>query len=271
MAATVTFSAQTENGCAGTTSAEVFIKPQPVAEFSTDFDNGCEPLVSQFGNNSTNADAFDWNFGNGDASNEINPSMVFFAGEASETFAVTLTATDNLGCADTATKEVTVHPGADFALDLGNDSVCSPLSIDLPAIANALNITWDFGDGNTSNEATPSHTWENNTGELMAATVTFSAQTENGCTGTTSTEVFIKPQPVAAFTASEVSGCEPLLTTFDNASTNGDAYIWNFGDVLLPGEFNMAPTVDHEFNAAGNDATTFTVTLLAIDNSGMHR
>jgi len=103
---------------------------------------------------------------------------------------------------------------------------------------------------------------------LMAATVTFSAQTENGCTGTTSTEVFIKPQPVAAFTASEVSGCEPLLTTFDNASTNGDAYIWNFGDVLLPGEFNMAPTVDHEFNAAGNDATTFTVTLLAIDNLG---
>ena len=268
MAATVTFSAQTENGCTGTTSTEVFIKPQPVAEFSTDFDNGCEPLVSQFGNNSSNADAFDWNFGNGDASNEINPSMVFFAGDASETFTVTLTATDDLGCADTATKEVTVHPGADFALDLGNDSVCSPLSIDLPAIANALNITWDFGDGNTSNEATPSHTWENNTGELMTATVTFSAQTENGCTGTTSTEVFIKPQPVAAFTASEVSGCEPLLTTFDNASTNGDAYIWNFGDVLLPGEFNMAPTVDHEFNAAGNDATTFTVTLLAIDNLG---
>ena len=268
MTATVTFSAQTENGCTGTTSTEVFIKPQPVAEFSTDFDNGCEPLVSQFGNNSSNADAFDWNFGNGDASNEINPSMVFFAGDASETFTVTLTATDDLGCADTATKEVTVHPGADFALDLGNDSVCSPLSIDLPAIANALNITWDFGDGNTSNEATPSHTWENNTGELMTATVTFSAQTENGCTGTTSTEVFIKPQPVAAFTASEVSGCEPLLTTFDNASTNGDAYIWNFGDVLLPGEFNMAPTVDHEFNAAGNDATTFTVTLLAIDNLG---
>ena len=268
MAATVTFSAQTENGCAGTTSTEVFVKPQPVAEFSTDFDNGCEPLVSQFGNNSSNADAFDWNFGNGDASNEINPNMVFFAGDASETFTVTLTATDDLGCADTATKEVTVHPGADFALDLGNDSVCSPLSIDLPAIANALNITWDFGDGNTSNEATPSHTWENNTGELMAATVTFSAQTENGCTGTTSTEVFIKPQPVAAFTASEVTGCEPLLTTFDNASTHGDAYIWNFGDVLLPGEFNMAPTVDHEFNAAGDDASTFTVTLLAIDNLG---
>ena len=268
MAATVTFSAQTENGCAGTASAEVFIKPQPVAQFSTDFDNGCEPLVSQFGNNSANADTFDWNFGNGDASSDENPSMVFLAGDLTETFTVTLTATDNLGCFDTATQNVTVHPGAEFTLDLGNDSVCSPLSVDMPAFANAQNITWNFGDGTTSNEAAPSHTWENNTGDLMAATVTFSAQTENGCAGTASAEVFIKPQPVAAFTASETGGCEPLMTTFANSSTNGDAYIWNFGEILLPGEFNMSPAVDHEFNAIGDDATTFSVTLLAIDDLG---
>jgi PKD repeat protein len=268
MAATVTFSAQTENGCAGTASTEVFIKPQPVAQFSTDFDNGCEPLVSQFGNNSANADTFDWNFGNGDASSDENPSMVFLAEEMTETFTVTLTATDNLGCFDTATQNVTVHPGAEFTLDLGNDSVCSPLIADMPAFANAQNITWNFGDGTTSNEAAPSHTWENNTGDLMAATVTFSAQTENGCAGNASTEVFIKPQPVAAFTASETSGCEPLMTTFANSSTNGDAYIWNFGEILLPGEFNMSPAVDHEFNAIGDDANTFSVTLLAIDDLG---
>ena len=268
MAATVTFSAQTENGCAGTASAEVFIKPQPVAQFSTDFDNGCEPLVSQFGNNSANADTFDWSFGNGDASSDENPSMVFLAGDLTETFTVTLTATDNLGCFDTATQNVTVHPGAEFTLDLGNDSVCSPLSVDMPAFANAQNITWNFGDGTTSNEDAPSHTWENNTGDLMAATVTFSAQTENGCAGSASAEVFIKPQPVAAFTASETGGCEPLMTTFANSSTNGDAYIWDFGEILLPGEFNMSPAVDHEFNAIGDDATTFSVTLLAIDDLG---
>ena len=194
--------------------------------------------------------------------------MVFLAGSATETFTVTLTATDELGCFDTATQNVTVHPGADFTLDLGNDSVCSPLSINLPAISNAQNITWNFGDGSTSNETAPTHTWENNTGELMAATVTFSAQTPNGCAGNATTEVFIKPQPVAEFTASETNGCEPLTTTFANNSTNGDSYIWNFGEALLPGEFNMSPSVDHEFIAIGNDSTTYTVTLLAIDALG---
>ena len=77
--------------------------------------------------------------------------MVFVADEATEAFTVTLIATDYLGCFDTATKTVTVHPGANFSLDLGNDSVCSPLSLDLPAIANAQNISCNFGDGNTSN------------------------------------------------------------------------------------------------------------------------
>ena len=268
VASIITLEAETEFGCGGMAVALLQVKPSPTADFSTDIDSGCEPLAVNFMSESNLADSFSWDFGNGQTAATENATEQFTTNGENTEFDITFTVTHALGCTDTATKAVTVFPAAVVDLNFGIDSVCSPLTLTMPAFDGVENITWDFGDGNTSNEATPSHTWENNTGELMAATVTFSAQTENGCTGTTSTEVFIKPQPVAAFTASEVSGCEPLLTTFDNASTNGDAYIWNFGDVLLPGEFNMAPTVDHEFNAAGNDATTFTVTLLAIDNLG---
>ena len=268
VASIITLEAETEFGCGGMAVALLQVKPSPTADFSTDIDSGCEPLAVNFMSESNLADSFSWDFGNGQTAATENATEQFTTNGENTEFDITFTVTHALGCTDTATKAVTVFPAAVVDLNFGIDSVCSPLTLTMPAFDGVENITWDFGDGNTSNEATPSHTWENNTGELMAATVTFSAQTENGCIGTTSTEVFIKPQPVAAFTASEVSGCEPLLTTFDNASTNGDAYIWNFGDVLLPGEFNMAPTVDHEFNAAGNDATTFTVTLLAIDNLG---
>ena len=268
VASIITLEAETEFGCGGMAVALLQVKPSPTADFSTDIDSGCEPLAVNFMSESNLADSFSWDFGNGQTAATENATEQFTTNGENTEFDITFTVTHALGCTDTATKAVTVFPAAVVDLNFGIDSVCSPLTLTMPAFDGVENITWDFGDGNTSNEATPSHTWENNTGELMAATVTFSAQTENGCAGTTSAEVFIKPQPVAAFTASEVSGCEPLLTTFDNASTNGDAYIWNFGDVLLPGEFNMAPTVDHEFNAAGNDATTFTVTLLAIDNLG---
>ena len=79
----------------------------------------------------------------------------------------------------------------------------------------------------------------------------------------------IKPQPEANFTADVVTGCEPMVSTFTNASTNGDLYIWNFGDVLLPGLVDNNVTVQHTFDAEADDApSVYNVTLLAIDDLG---
>ena len=267
-ASIITLEAETEYGCGGMAVALLQVKPSPTADFTSDVVEGCEPLSVNFSSESIFANAFNWDFGNGEFAITENAAQEFFTNGENTAFDVTLTVTHELGCTDTATETVTAFPSASVDLAFDIDSACSPLTMTMPAFDGVENITWNFGDGTTSNEAAPSHTWENNTGDLMAATVTFSAQTENGCAGTASAEVFIKPQPVAAFTASETGGCEPLMTTFANSSTNGDAYIWNFGEILLPGEFNMSPAVDHEFNAIGDDATTFSVTLLAIDDLG---
>ena len=267
-ASIITLEAETEYGCGGMAVALLQVKPSPTADFTSDVVEGCEPLSVNFSSESNFANAFNWDFGNGESASTETAAQEFFANGENTAFDVTLTVTHELGCTDTATETVTAFPSASVDLAFDIDSACSPLTMTMPAFDGVENITWNFGDGTTSNEPAPSHTWENNTGDLMAATVTFSAQTENGCAGTASAEVFIKPQPVAAFTASETGGCEPLMTTFANSSTNGDAYIWNFGEILLPGEFNMSPAVDHEFNAIGDDATTFSVTLLAIDDLG---
>jgi PKD repeat protein len=267
-ASIITLEAETEFGCGGMAVALLQVNPSPAASFSADIDAGCEPLSVNFLSETTLAQSFSWDFGNGETAATENAAAEFVTDGSNTTFDVTLTVTHALGCTDTASETVTVFPSALVDLAFPIDSACSPLTLTMPAFEGVENIMWNFGDGSTSNEAAPTHTWENNTGELMAATVTFSAQTPNGCAGNATTEVFIKPQPVAEFTASETSGCEPLVTTFANNSTNGDSYIWNFGEILLPGEFNMAPSVVHEFNAIGDDATTYSVTLLAIDALG---
>jgi PKD repeat protein len=267
-ASIITLEAETEFGCGGMAVALLQVNPSPAASFSADIDAGCEPLSVNFLSETTLAQSFSWDFGNGENAATENAAAEFVTDGSNTTFDVTLTVTHALGCTDTASETVTVFPSALVDLAFPIDSACSPLTLTMPAFEGVENIMWNFGDGSTSNEAAPTHTWENNTGELMAATVTFSAQTPNGCAGNATTEVFIKPQPVAEFTASETSGCEPLVTTFANNSTNGDSYIWNFGEILLPGEFNMAPSVVHEFNAIGDDATTYSVTLLAIDALG---
>ncbi len=269
MTASVTLEAETADGCPGTSEATVNIKPQPVANFLVENDEGCNPLVSQFHNYSVLADSFDWDFGDGTTSHDEHPAHAFTSDDSTTTFEVTLTAQHDLGCSDVTTRNVTVHPAAAFNLSLESDTVCSPLQLTLPEIPGAEGITWDFGDGNTAFGQSPTHTWENNTSELLTAMVSFSAETVNGCIGLATTQVYIKPQPEATFTVDMATGCEPLVSTFTNTSTNGDTYIWNFGDSLLPDFADNNATVQHTFTAQALDATSvYNVTLLAIDELG---
>ena len=269
MTATVSFEAVTSNGCIGSASTAVHIKPQPVADFTVDIAEGCAPLSVQFNNTSTQSDSFAWNFGNGATSGQVNPNQAFTALDATEVFEITLTATHALGCSSTSNREITVFPAAEFTLALTTDSVCSPLELTMPAVPGGENITWDFGDGTNATGQSPTHSWINETGSLMSAVVSFNGETAAGCAGSASAIVHIKPQPVADFTADVLAGCEPLDNAFTNNSVNGDLYIWNFGDELIPGIVNNAPTVEHTFFAGASDAiSTFDVTLVAIDELG---
>ena len=133
----------------------------------------------------------------------------------------------------------------------------------MPVMDGAQNFTWNFGDGTTSNEATPSHTWFNASTGLITATVTLEADTADGCAGTSQETVNIKPQPVANFMVANDEGCDPLVSQFNNYSVLADSFDWDFGDGTTGHEEH--PT--HAF-AADSPTTTVAVTLTARDDSG---
>ncbi len=261
MTATVTLEAETADGCAGTAQATVNIKPQPVANFMVANDEGCDPLVSQFNNYSVLADSYDWDFGDGTTGHAEHPTHAFAANGATTTYAVTLTAHDDLGCSDATTRDVTVHPAAAFNLNLASDTVCSPLQLTLPAIPGAENLTWNFGDGTTGAGQTPTHTWENTGDDLMEATVSFEAATTNGCVGSASATVYIKPQPQAIFTIDEEVGCAPLSIEISNDSQLADAYDWTYGNGDAA---ELASAGTHVYTYAGEqEPMDYTLTLTA--------
>jgi len=80
-------------------------KLSPRAHFTTDTP---EPEVGQnvyFDNGSKNADSYEWDFGDGFVSNEVNPVHIF---SGSGTFDVTLTATSSSGLTDIASMTINV-------------------------------------------------------------------------------------------------------------------------------------------------------------------
>ncbi len=120
--------------------------------------------------------------------------------------------------------------------------------------------SWDFGDGATSTEASPSHAFSVTGSFQVSLTVTSS----KGLTSTTTRAVQVtrvNQVPVAGFTYS----CNTLVCSFDaTGSTDPDgtvaSYEWSFGD----GTTASGSIVGHTFDAAG----TRDVTLRVTDNDG---
>lgn len=125
--------------------------PTPQAKFSYST-NG---LTVSFKNQSTNAQTFSWNFGNGQTSTQKEPIITY---ETGGTYSVSLTAT-NGDKSNTATQNVTVNSPqttASFTYKVEH-----PLKVVLTNTStNATSYTWDFGDGSSSTEKNPTHRYD---------------------------------------------------------------------------------------------------------------
>jgi PKD repeat protein len=152
--------------------------------------------------------------------------------------------------------EILEAPEVDF---MHSDFVCAGDSILF--INNSENITgseWDFGDGNSSLDNSPFHTFDS-AGVYEVSLTGYSVF--NNCPTTVTSEVEVIANPVASFTPSAINGCSPLRINFANNSTGntGLRYQWTWGDGSSASN-EESPT--HTFEEPGN----YSVQLIAFDD-----
>ena len=268
----VTFSGTSPFGCVGTGHQQVFVKPQPVADFSLNGLTGCAPFAPGFTHASTQADACYWLFLPDPASGLAPlaagttpagvPTVQLGAGSLPTAWTITLTASDTHGCSDVETAVVTVWPEADFAFSVPAAAACSPLTWEGTPLAGASG-TWTFGDGTSS--TTPAHTWTNTTGELETFSVTFAGTTPFGCPGTHTETVQVRPQPTLGLDVSELEGCGPFEVDFHPTAAFADGIDWDFGDGTTT--TSGTETTVHLY-AASSIPVARTVTATAWDELG---
>lgn len=101
------------SGCVVSSSVNVGDTAAINAAFVCNPENGQAPLTVAFANNSTGADSYYWNFGNGDTSNVLSPTYVY---TKSGEYEVTLIISNTFGCIDTATCKVIVDVVSSFMI-----------------------------------------------------------------------------------------------------------------------------------------------------------
>lgn len=207
---------------------------------------------------------FTWNFGDGSPAVTTGPSPVFHTYASAGTYNVTLILRDTAYCnsPDTITKQVRVAANVKAAFTSPAEG-CVPFAADfVNESQGGQQFFWDFGDGTTSTDNSPSHIYT-----LPGTyTVRLRAVDSNTCNlvDTTSFTITINPGPVADFTATpQPPQLNTPITFMNQSSADAIRFKWNFGDGDSLITTSRAP-LQHEFNLS----TTYTTCLTAYNRAG---
>ncbi|TAE50707.1 MAG: PKD domain-containing protein, partial [Bacteroidetes bacterium] len=235
----------------------------PVAAFSALDTAICVGQPLQLLNSSTGSDGFAWTFGDGNTSNQQNPSHTY---TIPGTYSISLTASNSAGCSDIEgrTNYITVYPAPGAAFGSTDNTGCqSPMFVTFndQSAGNIIAWDWNFGNGDFSNGPNPTTTYTLPGSYDVSLTVT----TADGCQATEVIPNYILfSEPDAEFALSTNQGCVPLTVSFaDLSSSQADpivSWLWNFGD----GNISLLPNPVNVYLIPGQ----YTVTLTVVTQSG---
>lgn len=257
---------------AGTSSIVLqdYITVEPLAE--ADFSYTQVDLELVFTNLSEDAESYLWDFGDGNTSTETHPAHLY---AEDGQYTVTLTATNDCGSTTHAvTIDLITAPVADF--DFTPSSGCQPLTVSFINMSsnNTETSFWTFPGGtpSTSVEMHPTVVYE------QPGTYSVTLVVEN-IVGqdvlTINDAVVVDPLPVADF-GTIVDGAQVL---FQNASSYGINYTWDFGDGTTSGAVNPTHTYAQGGsytvqlvveNECGIDIATMDISVLGLPAAGIN-
>ena len=195
-----------------------------------------------------------WDFGDGTTSTLQNPLHEF---DSMANYTIMLIATNSNGCQDTSIRTILVTPGP--IAGFSPHESCSQVPIQftdetIPNDGPIIRWDWNFGDGGTSTDQDPIHTYAT----PGFYTVTLIVESVTGCTDTVSEPIQIFPDPVARFTFNPLI-CEGQPVQFTDLSIPwADSLVswhWDFGDFAS----STLQNPEHTYSIEGIYAVTLTV------------
>jgi len=239
------------------------------AAFSAVHTNGNVPLEVAFTDQSTGiATGWTWQFGDGEGSAEQHPVHMY---QKAGTYNVSLIVSGPDGTSETTSdgyiiaKDEPLPVRASFsALPISGEA---PLAVTFSdkTVGDASSWTWQFGDGETSDQKDPIHTYS----KPGIYTVTLQTRGPGGEDEAIKTDLISvlgsDVSPELVISAEPVQGTAPLSVAFTKSVIGNEmGYLWDFGDGNIsreeepihlfsnPGLYNISLTIH---DVSGNNRT----------------
>ena len=215
-------------GCKQTAQSEntIHVLDTVKANFAYQYTNLCQsPAPVSFQSTSqsgTTVTSNKWDFGDGQTGSD---TLIEHTYMNTGNYTVKLISKNAAGCFDSSIQKISIGKvGANFSYK--NTCANSAVQFTDSSSSKPTTSNWNFGDGTTSKETSPKHTY------TVPGTYTVTLQADFGtCTGTVTKKITITNKPATSFTVSPSGTCQlPFPVTFTNLTTGADAYQWLFGD-----------------------------------------
>ncbi len=271
-----TVTVRMRNGCSDTTiSRQVEVLARPSANFTTNGTTFCTGDTVRVTNNSSNADAYRWDWGDGTTSPLANPAHTYAVGG---TYTITLMADRviNQGIVCTAIQQRTVtvinKPAATISSNIAALN-CVPFTLRVSALGlGNETVSWIFTDtASTPSVITAGGTSAQYTFNKPGTfSVTLMVTNTAGCKDSTTITFAVSNTPNASFTPTILSTCKTdTIVTYTNTSTYTGTdplqYRWLVDNQLLASGTNF--TYQYLLGASV-PPRTFTTSLVVINQAG---
>ncbi|MEN9572059.1 MAG: hypothetical protein RL172_3290, partial [Bacteroidota bacterium] len=239
----------------------IIVHQSPSVNFTAPVTSGCTPVTVSF-NDASQSDvsinSWQWDFGDGVITNDQAPQHTY---TLPGNYSVTLKIVNSNGCAATIRKAEFIKNNYTKASFTSNRlSNCTPNQLSFnnsSSSSGSITNTWYFGDGSSSTDSTPVHTY-NSTGTYAVKLVVKSSQ---GCTDSITQNVSVQLPVSANFTSSKQASCTtPFSVSFFNQHEAGNTYKWYVNDSLMATTANPV----YEFTDTGY----YDIKLVVRDKNG---
>lgn len=258
--------------CTGSSQATITINNLIPCNLNTSFTHtvGTNGIVN-FVNTSTgtlSSSTFTWNSGNGNFSFVNSPTFTY---NTPGTYTASLIISNNVipWCVDTASVVVVISPttnpcslNANFTVTTGANGLKNFINTSTGTSTNA-SYTWIFGDGNSSSQLSPSHTFTNN--GIYGVKLKINNNVIPFCTDSVSFPVSVSNvnSPCnlnASFTHTMGTGGQVSFFNTSTGTNSTTTYHWNFGN-------GFTSTAMHPWQAYANGGTHL-VSLFVSNGNG---
>lgn len=261
------------DGCLDTVQKTVTVRSMPKAAFNINTVSQC---VNQNAYNFSDVSTIKsgggtlsrlWNLGDGSVSNQQNISNKTYS--SAQNYTIQLISRNNFACADTLIKTIQVLAKPNLNYTVNQDTQCLVSNsytfnnqTSIVTGGGTLTYQWSYGDGNTSTNTHPSHSFKN----FGTYQVKLLAQSQFGCVDSLRRSVKVVANPLVDFSfVNSDKQCNStdtfnLQNKTDKRNAFTVSYLWKFGDGSSSTQTN--------FKKSYQNAGDYRITLQAENNNG---